>query len=385
MIYPSWLIERNDFQEIFEQYEKFDKLDLPQIFQKPLNSRSDPEWQAIYKFINSCHFFSNIYNSKILIRNFELKSYDEGDDLNGNERSVQLIVKGKVLVDDEILVDKYNALGEFSILENKHQSLKAVTRVKTISLDQEDYKTLFLHSRLRQLKQLYPILEKIHYFSEIKPIRLEKIAFCSIPFQIEKNQEIYKIGDPSNYFYVLLSGRVILSSRIKLQSSNDLPIGMNRKEKLVIEESFYTKLTNIKENGAFGLCEVIKSEKRNTIATTSEDCLIAAVRYQEFLEIVTIQEKETFHEKITEIFNNKSLGNMIRSKINHHKKHISALMQACEIKPGHKGREMFEIPKRKRAYARLLYEKQDTYLKENLVSKSYSFRDVILPKIKKIS
>jgi CRP-like cAMP-binding protein len=385
LIYPSWLIERNDFQEIFEQYENFDRLDLSQVFRKPLNERKDPEWQAIYKFIHSCYFFSNIFNSKVLIRNFELQTFEEGDDLSTGERFVRIILKGKVQIDEELVVDKFNALGEFAIFENKEQKLTALTKVSLIAVNQEDYKTLFLHPRLKQLKQLFPVLEKIPYFSEIKSIRLEKIASCSIPYQIEKNEEIFKLGDPASYFFVLLSGRVILSSRVKLQSSNDLPIGMNKKEKLVIEENFYSKLTTIKEHQAFGLWEAVKREKRSTVATTSEESIVAAIRFEEFLEIITIQEKEGFYEKITEIFNNKSLGNMIRSKIKHHKKHISALMQASEIKPGHKGRETFEIPKRKRAYARVLYEKQDTYLKENLVSKSYSFRDVILPKIRRVN
>lgn len=381
LIYPTWLIERNDFQEIFEQYENIDKLDIVQLFQKPLNERKDPELQVIYKFLQSCYFFSNIFNAKVLIRPFTQKNFDEGENLSQSNSRVHIILKGKVLIDHEITVDKPNTLGEFSILEHKSQSLSCLSPVSTISVSEEDYKTLFLHSRLRQLKQIVPLLESIPCFSSIKPIRLEKIACISIPLQFSKNEEIFNLGQNSTFFYILISGKVVLSSQVMIESCNDLPIGMNKREKLVIEEKFYTELTTIKKGQQFGLAEVVRAEKRNTVATCVKPCVVYAVKLQELLEIVTIQEKDEFLEKVTDEFNCKKMGNMIKNKITNHKRYIKALMQASEIKPGPTGRETFEIPRRKRAYARLLFDKQDSYLKQNLVSKSYSFRDVILPKI----
>lgn len=381
LIYPTWLIERNDFQEIFEQYENTDKLDIVQLFQKPVNERKDPELQVISKFLQSCYFFSNIFNAKVLIRAFTQKNFSEGEDLNQFSSQVHIILKGKVLLDNEISVDKLNTLGEFSILEHKPQPLLCQSPVSTISVSEEDYKTLFLHSRLRQLKQVVPILESLPLFSPIKPIRLEKIACISIPLQFTKNEEIFKLGQKSTFFYILISGKVVLSSQVKIESCNDLPIGMNKREKLVIEEKFYTELTTVKKGQQFGLNDVVKGEVRNTVATCAKNCIVFAVKLQELLEIVTIQEKDEFLDKVSDEFNCKKVGNMIKSKITNHKRYIKALMQASEIKPGPAGRETFEIPRRKRAYARLLFDKQDSYLKQNLVSKSYSFRDVVLPKI----
>lgn len=381
LIYPTWLIERNDFQEIFDLYSNSFKLDQFQLFLKPANERTDPEWQAIYQLIQSCYFFSNIFNPKTLIRAFIPKNFLEGEDLNQLACCVQIILKGKILIDSEILVGKPNTLGEFSILEHKSQSLICQTPVSTISVSEEDYKTLFLHSRLRQLKQIVPILESIPCFTVIKPIRLEKISCISIPLQFSKDEEIFTIGQLATYFFILISGKVVISSQIKLHSTNNLPIGMNKKEKLVVEEEFNTKLTTIKKKQQFGLNEVAKGERRNTIATCVKPCIVFAIKLDELLEIVTIQEKDEFIGKVRDEFNSKSLGNMIRMKLSDHKKYVQALMQASEVKKGHCGRETFEISRRKRNYARLLFDKQDGYLKKNLVSKSYSFRDVILPKI----
>ena len=382
-IYPQWLLQRNDFQEIFQEYESIDKLDLFPIFQKDHINRKDTEIHAIDLFIHSSLFFSNIFNARSLIRNFYSQVFNKGESLYSPlHKQVHIILKGRVLFDKEIKLNQYNAVGELQINENKDFEAIACEKVSVISVDEENYKILFMHMRLKQLKEFVFVVKNIPYFNEVKQMRVEKIVSTAILLQYDRNEYIYYNGDNANYFFVIIKGMVELSSQIKLKSMNNLPIGFKKREKLIIEENYYQPVISISENQVFGLLEAVSSFPRKTTAKTTTSTILLGLKWPDILEIITEAEKSSVLSKLNENFNGKSLTKMLRTKLVKHKKHISALMQASDIKNTPYGRDAFhDVSKRKKVYAKNLFEKHNEYVAENLVSKSYSFRDVILPKI----
>jgi CRP-like cAMP-binding protein len=383
-IYPSWLVQRNDFQEIFKEYDSLEKIDLVPIFQKESSQRKDSEVDAIDLFIQSSFFFGNIFNARSLLRKFFCESYNDGESLfNPEAKTVNIILKGTVLLDNQLIITKYNAVGEFQIIENRNIPAIAHGPVNAILITEDLYRTLFMHNRIKQLKQATQVLKSLPIFEEVRVLRLEKIAMSAISLQYEKDEVVYSIGNEADYFFIVLSGKVELSSQIKLRSVNDLPIGFKKREKLIVEQNFYTPIISVSANEHFGLSDAVVQSKRKTIAKTSQPSVVFAFKWSEVLEILTEQERELVKEKISEKFNNKSLSSMLRSKLTSHRRHITALMEASDVKKLPSGRETFEeFSKRKRAYAKVLTNKEDQLLKENLVSKSYTFRDIILPKIK---
>lgn len=385
VVYPSWLMQRNDFQEIFREYEDLESLDLPRVFQKESKERKPAENDAIHMFTESCFFFRNVFAPFGLLRKFFVSSFALGDDLYAPEdKKVHIILSGEVLLDNEIRIGRYNIIGESQITEYKNLSAVALEKVNVLSIFETDYRTLFMHCRIKQNRQIIPILCKILLFSEVKQLRIEKIASIAIPLQYAKNSKIFEIGDKSHYLFIILSGTVELSSEIKIKSMNDLPIGLKKREKLITEKRYFQPVLTLSENEFFGISDISSGSLRKTTAKTLSDTILFAVKWAELLEIVTVSEKQSIFSKISERFTHESLTNSLISKKSEQRRHISALLQASEVKRIPYGREVFDdITQRKRLHLQKLLRKQDEYANENLVSKSYSFRNVNLPSIKK--
>jgi CRP-like cAMP-binding protein len=384
-IYPSWLLQRPDFQEIFDEYESIEKIELISIFQKDHSIRKDFENHAIDLFIQSTHFFNDIINAKSLLKKFQPEFYEEGENLyESNQKKVFIILKGELILDNEVKLGRNNPVGEFQITENKNLDIIACRKSSVLSISEADYKTLFMHVRLRQLKQYIPMLSQFSCFSHIKPIRIEKIASTCMVIQYDKDQEVYSMGDASNYMYLVIQGKIELSSEVKITSTNNLPIGFKKREKLIIEKQYFHPVASIEENENCGIIECAHGTVRKTSAKTTKPTTLLALKWSEVLDIITETEKNKIISLLAR-FNSKTLEKAVKSKIIKNKMHISALMQASQIKNTPSGRDMFEeYSRRKREYSKVLYDKHNYYVNENLISKSYSFRDVVLPKIKHI-
>ena len=193
-------------------------------------------------------------------------------------KQVHIILKGRVLFDKEIKLNQYNAVGELQINENKDFEAIACEKVSVISVDEENYKILFMHMRLKQLKEFVFVVKNIPYFNEVKQMRVEKIVSTAILLQYDRNEYIYYNGDNANYFFVIIKGMVELSSQIKLKSMNNLPIGFKKREKLIIEENYYQPVISISENQVFGLLEAVSSFPRKTTAKTTTSTILLGLK-----------------------------------------------------------------------------------------------------------
>ena len=371
LIFPPWLVQRNDFQDIYREFESLEKLDLIPIFQKDSRLRKESENDAIDIFIENCFFFGNIFNPASLIRKFVVEIYEPGENLyNETDKKVHIILSGEVLLDGELRLARLNSIGELQITEGKNINALATQRTSVLSISEEDYRTLFMHCRIKQNRQIVPILQKVSFFEDVKQLRIEKIGAVGISMQFEKNEEIYHIGSKACYFYLVLEGRVEVSSEIKLKSINDLPIGFKNREKLVVERQYFHPVATIGENDWFAIPDAANNTKRRTTARTSKRTVLFAVKWADVLEIVNDQERKSIMNKVHAVFDGFSLKNMLANKIAGHKKHISALMQAGGVNFTPYGRDTFRgTTQRKRMLLQKLSFKNDEYANENLVSK----------------
>ena len=254
-------------------------MDLTLIFHKDPSTRKDTENDAVDIFIKSTEFFDNIFNPKFLIRNFTEEIYATGDNLyDFTNKKVHIIVKGQVLLDSELRIGPYNAIGEFQMIEHKNLDIIASEKVNVISINEEGYRTLFLHSRLKQSKKISPMLSKISFFEDIKQMRLEKISTIAIPIQYDQNQEVYHLGDTSKYFFLVFSGKVELSYEVKLESTYNLPIGFKKREKLVIEKNYFQPIVTVSENEVFGLYEASNFNARKVSVKTIVSTTLYAIK-----------------------------------------------------------------------------------------------------------
>ena len=164
-----------------------------------------------------------------------------------------------------------------SLLSHQNQN-NFCEKVSVISVDEENYKILFMHMRLKQLKEFVFVVKNIPYFNEVNQMRVEKIVSTAILLQYDRNEYIYYNGDNANYFFVIIKGMVELSSQIKLKSMNNLPIGFKKREKLIIEENYYQPVISISENQVFGLLEAVSSFPRKTTAKTTTSTILLGLK-----------------------------------------------------------------------------------------------------------
>lgn len=59
---------------------------------------------------------------------------------------------------------------------------------------------------------LVPLLAEHPLLRDLPPALLEKLAACAMKARFEAGQNVFREGDPANRFYLILSGRVVLSS-----------------------------------------------------------------------------------------------------------------------------------------------------------------------------
>lgn len=59
-------------------------------------------------------------------------------------------------------------------------------------------------------QELLDSLQTIPWFQEISPEHFEKIAEISRLLEVDANQELFREGDPEDYLYIVLQGRVAI-------------------------------------------------------------------------------------------------------------------------------------------------------------------------------
>ena len=64
-VYPEWLSNRKDFQDLRSQYEHLDKIDIYSVCLKPAASRSDYERKAVMRFMKSCPYFASMKEDQL--------------------------------------------------------------------------------------------------------------------------------------------------------------------------------------------------------------------------------------------------------------------------------------------------------------------------------
>jgi len=63
-------------------------------------------------------------------------------------------------------------------------------------------------------QELKRILQTIPWYQEISPEHFEKLAGISSLIEVDANQELFREGDPEDYLYIVIQGRVAIEMAI---------------------------------------------------------------------------------------------------------------------------------------------------------------------------
>ena len=363
-VLPAWLLNRDDFKRSLQEPKIIQKYDLRKLSPSPGLS-SEIEKKVLAYHLSQFSLFKNLnkHKKKIFLQISKLSFFSFAQKIPLNR--VHFLISGKGLLDNEIFIGPYNVIVEnISMIKNIHD-FKSLADTTTLSLDFEEYNELFLNFNLKNLADTKEKISKIEYFSGLSPNRLSELCLSLISLEYSKDTIVYNIGDPSRYFFVILSGKLELYSLLTLKTINRLPTGINQREELISKQKFSHVLNTVKEMNIFGHREPMNSQTRTSKAVVSENSKIIAIKWETAKEIFTELEKEKLS------FNSKQFSDVnqkLRSKIKYSKVHFNALLEASEIKRGPCGRETFqELTKRKRLYVEALESNHNQFLKSHLL------------------
>ena len=309
-LYPQWLVNRKDFQDLRQQYERLDRIDVFSVCEKMYLQRSDFEKKAVTKLLKNCAFFSSMKDHQLLEVSDRMHSvrFALGDSLmTKGERAdcLYMLVKGVVgiYVDDEDVLKSEvrdgNVVGETAVQTRNQRTatVKAQTPVEALRLTYEDYDHVIFRLKLQDFYEVANFLKSIDYFSTWNVSKLYRLASVIIVKHYKRGQRIYSTGEKAQDLYIVREGVVSLKIEVNLEKRNRWPIKAHEWTQVQTTHRYEKSLRDCSCGMFFGEHDLITRVPHTTNAIcASESCLLFIIISDFFREVFSDKDCKCLYE-----------------------------------------------------------------------------------------
>ena len=384
-VYPDWLSNRKDFQDLRNQYEHLDTIDIYSACLRPALSRSDCERKAIMRFMKSCPYFSNMKDDQLADISDRMKSvqFQQGETLmkRGEKADcLYMIVKGKVgiYLDSDVAKDEvceHNVIGESAVQtkNTRTATVKAHCVVETLKLTYEDYDHIVFRLKLQDFYQVASFLQTIDYFSSWNISKLYRLASVIIAKQYRRGQRVYSIGEEMHDLYIVKEGQVSLTVQLNLERSNRWPTKVNEWAEVQTTHRYEKSLKVCTSGMFFGEHDLIARIPHSTNAIcTSDSCLLYVVIEDFFREIFSDKDCKLLVEINAQRPNSGYLRGLLEQEKRMIRLNSEAMLDAFNMNHIPHGRNVFLAhgDVKKAEWAKLIVSKKKGGMRKDLVKQS---------------
>lgn len=312
-ILPNWLINRTDFYSTYIKMKQHVGLDLENICSQLPGQRTEDEKEALFKWVSSTKFFSNI--PKVIVQEtcekFTILTF------NANQQSnfytvikkddvadcMYLIYMGSVgIYVDGIRVGQRSqgeSLGETALDNVKLRSADvfADTNLTLFRLKKTDYETIILNLKKLEKYEYTKFLMTIPYFQRWSFIKVQDLSNLLIQSYYKPGDVIYEKNDQSKTFYIIKEGLVQLQTYTNLEQQNKWPIGFRQWKLRKVTNKFIYPVKDLQKGEFFGENEIMHNIQRETRAIAIENTVCLVLNKSEFFEMFNSRELEYLKQK----------------------------------------------------------------------------------------
>ena len=290
-----------------------------EVLKKPFNYRSKQEVEALAKFLGKSEAFSSLfkldYDSKCLTL---LSKHLECTELLPNNYLMQegnsnhyFLLKGKL----EVLAQETKALEilpgkSFSQVSLKQKlqeniSVKSTSYAVLAVLTEHNYEVVY-EKYLKSQNAKVSFFKQIDIFRRWSTVSLQKLCGLFKKKSLDKNQYLYREGDPLDCVYFIKTGQLKFTKTVELDTGNNFSplsmVGVNQsKFRALFRESKAKNRTRKKEsqvvvksqNQVFGYEELLEdlTSRKLSCLCVSDYCELYCMQLSEFQKKVLNSEQ----------------------------------------------------------------------------------------------
>jgi hypothetical protein len=347
-LFPDWLLKRTDFKRDLEKKNYIQNFKFCKEFDYTLLDK-----KIIKRQLQKCEFIKNLGKARVkeLLQVTQLIKFSPEDQIESGK--AYLILTGSFDLNQEITIFYDNIIdSEFNANSNK---IRAKSEASCLGFPIDSFKEITNYSKGQQIRVISKVLATLTIFSDLKLGQYHLLSNTVLVITYPKKSSVYSIGDPSNFFYILLEGECELSSLVTIQASNLIPSHKKTREKIKFETKFTKFKSKIDQFQVFGLSEAFYKKKRQSqVQVLSEKAKIIIINWQQCEEILKPSQLERIKEEVR-LDSSKDFKRQVTENLKNFKIKYDALLAASCIKQKPSGRDIFEtVPKRKKLYLQAL-------------------------------
>ena len=290
-LFPNWLRERSDFQEMYQKYNIFDEMDVFNICKKQPTVRNEIEHKAITSWAKTCPFFSEMTEEQldILADSLKAKQFSKGVTVirKGEDGDcMYVIVEGRagVYLSDDRAIDEItakNVVGEAAMRTNSKRTATIIahTVLKVLKLMKEDYDRVMYKVKIQEVFQF---LKSLPLFADWPLNKLQRLSTMVMVKQYDPEQVVYQINEAPMDLYIVRAGQVDLWMEVSRSKLNRWPSATAQWEMVTTEKVFKRMVRSCKERDVFGEAELLQGVRRVSRAVSATTSLLYLLRVEHF-------------------------------------------------------------------------------------------------------
>lgn len=302
-LFPSWLLNRKDFQDLSAQYSDLSNINIWEVCRRPSQQRNRLERKAIIAWLYDSPFLAGIREYQLAEVCEQLQSvyFEAGAvimEKDAQADCMYVLVEGEVgiMVGSAQLIERIypkNVIGELGIQSKTARSatIIAITPVKALKLVSEEYESTVFKLKQQQSKELSLFLRSTSFFSIWDKGKIERLSTFLMIKSYRKGQQIYKPGEFPQAMFIIRSGVVEITALTTLQRANQWPKSSDSKEISRVVKVYKRRLRRCKQGDVFGEGELLDGVNRTCSAVCVEPCLLYLLAKHSVEDIFTERER----------------------------------------------------------------------------------------------
>ena len=397
-VFPSWLIDRQDFQAT--RAPSHSVADIPKVVSIfPAYFRSDVEKEALFNWVHTVKFFSMIPNTiiKDICDRLTRHDYEKGSYII-NKGDIGdccfIIFQGKV----GIILDHDNinsvtgpgeVLGEHALDTEKPRSADArcLESVIAFKLKKIDYDSILISFKKLEKHENTKFLMGAKFFEFWSFNKNQNLSNYLIQKNYAAGEVLFDIGSESNTFYIIKSGEVLIQTYVKIHEKNRWPTGSSNWKVREINKKYLFSISNLKAGMFFGEHGIIHQTERVVRATCISKVVTLNINKDEFFDLFSAKDIENLQDYSTiKIPSEKELEEKLMEELRNKKIINQALIDAMEINfKNPEGRESLLDPKTKKLRNWIMCRKRRNLVCTNEIKKRIVSENNCIVKLDSIS
>ena len=320
-IYPQWMRHHKNWIGSVATHHN----EISEILEKPKKQRTEVDWKSLVVWLMKTWHTANELGPKrclAMTKAFHFFHYEPGTDIitEGDRGLVfYIIVDGTV----DILkngvgkvaeIGKGKSFGEIALSgkagsDMRTATVRAQTKVQTLSLHKSDYETFVKDIKMLEMRENLTIFRRCALFQGWPRAKIDKMSSHSSRRDVNDGTEIFKQGDEPDFVYIVIEGQVEIIKEVKITSRNRWPEGMREWGGKARQTMKRIVVDIVKKDGFFGELSVLKRTGRHASARAVGSTQLLRLGHLEFLHLLQSDQSESGREQLPDETQDKLTSN----------------------------------------------------------------------------